>query len=307
MSERVSLRRILAPTDFSDCATGAVDYAKFLARRFGAAITLLHAASPRMTFEPLPLGELSFVEPFPDAHSRAAATLESHRAELLAEITDSSGLLVTGNPADAILTASRAIAADLIVMGTHGREGLSRAFLGSVAESVIQQSDRPVFTVRPIDDRPRTARIARILCPVNFSTVASKAYQHALFLASAFDAELTVLYLEEQGVEDHSAEMKRLREWVGDVPLTVKATLLVDRGQAAVQVNDYALRHDVDLIVMGVQHKRRDTVTVIGTTTARLTRHAPCPVLTVPGDLLEIAEPAREHKSLSPIRAIALQ
>jgi hypothetical protein len=49
-----------------------------------------------------------------------------------------------------------------------------------------------------------------------------------------------------------------------------------------------------DLIVMGAQHKRRDTVTVIGTTTATLTRHAPCPVLTVPGDLLVIEEPERD-------------
>jgi len=182
------------------------------------------------------------------------------------------------------------------VMGTHGREGLSRAFLGSVAESVIQQSDKPVLTVRPIDDRPRPAGIARILCPVNYSAVASRAYQHALFLASAFDAELTVLYLEERSVVDHSAEMKRLRDWVGDVPLTVRASLLVDRGEAAVQVNDYALRHAIDLIVMGVQHKRRDTVTVIGTTTDRLTRHAPCPVLTVPADSLVIEEPSREAR-----------
>src|SRR5688500_17287315 len=55
MTDRMSLSRILAPTDFSDCATGAVEYAKLLARRFGAAITLLHAASPRARFEPLPL------------------------------------------------------------------------------------------------------------------------------------------------------------------------------------------------------------------------------------------------------------
>jgi nucleotide-binding universal stress UspA family protein len=90
--------------------------------------------------------------------------------------------------------------------------------------------------------------------------------------------------------------MKRLREWVGNVPLTMRASLPVDHGEAAAQVNDYALRHGTDLIVMGVRHKRRDTVTVIGTTTATLTRHAPCPVLTVPGDLLVIDEAAREQE-----------
>jgi nucleotide-binding universal stress UspA family protein len=292
----MSVNRILAPTDFSDCATGAVEYAKVLARRFGAGITLLHATSPRATFEPLPLTGMSFAEPFADEETRAASALAAYRAGLLADFPESDGVLVMGSPAEAIVASSRSVGADIIVMGTHGREGLRRAFLGSVAESVIQQSDRPVLTVRPIEDRPRPAGIARILCPVNYSPVASRAYQHALFLASAFDAELTVLYLEEQGV-DHSGEMKRLREWVGDVPLTMRASLLVDHGEAAVQVNNYALWHRTDLIVMGVQHKRRDTVTVIGTTTATLTRHAPCPVLTVPGDLLVIEEPARAYES----------
>jgi nucleotide-binding universal stress UspA family protein len=296
MSDRMSLSRILAPTDFSACATGAVEYAKVLARRFGAGITLLHAAPPRPAFEPLPLTGMSFVDPFADEEARAASTLAAYRADVLADFPESEGVLATGSPEEAILANSRSAGSDMIVMGTHGREGLSRALLGSVAESVIQQSDKPVLTVRPIEDRPRPAGIARILCPVNYSAVASRAYQHALFLASAFDAELTVLYLEEEGVVDHSAEMKRLREWVGDVPLTVRASLLVDHGRAAVQVNDYAFRHGTDLIVMGVQHKRRDTITVIGTTTATLTRHAPCPVLTVPGDLLVMEEEERERE-----------
>ena len=293
MSDRVSLRRILAPTDFSDCATSAVEYAKLLARRFGAGITLLHAAPPPVTFEPLPL--TSFADSYAD-EEYAALALSAYRADVLAEFPDSEEVLVTGNPAEAIIASSNSVGADMIVMGTNGREGLSRAVLGSVAESVIHRSDRPVLTVRSTDNHPRPAGIARILCPVNYSTVASRAYQHALFLASAFEAELTVLYLEEQGVVDQSAEMKRLREWVGDVPLTMRASLLVDYGEAAVQVNDYALRHGTDLIVMGVQHKRRDTITVIGSTTATLTRHAPCPVLTVPGDLVVIDEPRRRNR-----------
>src|ERR1051325_10245410 len=298
MSDRMSLSRILAPTDFSDCATAAVEYAKVLARRFGAGIMLLHAVPPRATFEPLPLTGVSFAEQYGDEERHAISALAAYRADLLAEFPESGGVLTTGSPAEAIVARSRSAGVDIIVMGTHGREGLSRAFLGSVAESVIQQSDRPVLTVRPVGNRPHPGGIARILCPVNYSAVAARAYQHALFLASAFDAELTVLYLEERGVFDHSAEMKRLREWVGDVPLTVRASLLVEQGEAGAQVNDYALRHETDLIVMGVQHKRHDTITVIGTTTATLTRHAPCPVMTVPGDLLVIEEREREHASL---------
>ena len=295
MSGRHGIRRILSPTDFSDGALGAVEYAKLLARRFGADITLLHAAPPLTMFEPLPLGAITFVETLADESERAAAALETYRAEHLSEFSDSDAVLAKANPADAILNSSRSLNADIIVMGTHGREGLSRAFLGSVAETVIQQSNRPVLTVRPIASRPRSAQLLRILCPVNYSAVASRAYQHALLLASAFDAELTVLFLQEHDWADDTMELKRLRQWVGDVPLTVRATLLVERGEAAEQVNEYALAHGIDLIVMGVQHKRRDTITVIGSTTAKLTRHAPCPVLTVPADLLAIEEPMREH------------
>lgn len=292
MSERVDLNRILTPTDFSDCATGAVLYAKLLASRFGARLTLLHAAPPQPVFEPLPVSGISFFETIEEEQSRAASALESYGAEHLAEFPESDLVLATGGPADSILESSRSLDADIIVMGTHGREGLSRALLGSVAESVIQRSDRPVLTVRPIEHSSRWPRLARILCPVNYSAVAAKAYQHALFLASAFDAELTVLYLAEDAHIDDAIEAKRLRQWVGDVPLTVRATFLVDRGEAAAQVNDYALLHSIDLIVMGVKHTRRDTITVIGSTTATLTRQAPCPVLTVPGDMLAIEESA---------------
>jgi len=295
MNGRHRIRRILAPTDFSDGGSGAVEYAKLLARRFGAGITLLHAAPPPTTFEPLPLGAISFIESLAGESDRATAALESYRADHLSEFSTSDVLLATASPADAILSSSRSLDADIIVMGTHGREGLSQALLGSVAESVIQQSDRPVLTVRPIASRPRSATLARIVCPVNYSAVASRAYHHALFLASAFDAELTVLYLQEDDRADDAMELKRLRHWVGDVPLTVRATLLVERGEAATQVNDYALSHGIDLIVMGVQHKRRDTITVIGSTTAKLTRHVPCPVLTVPAGFLAIEEPLRTN------------
>ncbi|MFA6954923.1 MAG: universal stress protein [Thermoanaerobaculia bacterium] len=294
MSGNDGIRRILAPTDFSDSASSAVDYAKLLAKRFGAGITLLHAAPPVATFEPLPLEAIALVGTLADERDRASTALESYREKHLSEISETDVVLATASPAEAILSSSRALNADIIVMGTHGREGLSRALLGSVAESVIHQSDRPVLIVRPIATRPRSARFRRILCPVNYSAVASRAYDHALFLASAFDAELTVLYLQEYDWADDATELKRLRQWVGDVPLTVRATLLVDRGEAATQVNEYALAHEIDLIVIGVQHKRRDTVTVIGSTTAKLTRHAPCPVLTIPADLLPIEEPTRE-------------
>jgi nucleotide-binding universal stress UspA family protein len=164
--------------------------------------------------------------------------------------------------------------------------------LGSVAEQVIAESEVPVLTVR-CDEALRPAHFNRILCPVDYSNVSAKALRHAALMASAFEAELVILHLIERGDEgDMARELDRLRDWVGDVSLPVRARVLVHRGQAAGQVIDYAQRHEVDLIVLGAERKGRQTKSVLGSTTHRVTRHAPCPVLTVPA-----ASPDREVRA----------
>jgi nucleotide-binding universal stress UspA family protein len=142
-----------------------------------------------------------------------------------------------------------------------------------------------VLTVRRVEHRPESSKIERIVCPFNYSAVAMKAFRHAMLLASGLDAELTVLSLEETDWNgDLEGEATRLKDWISDIPLSIRATFLVRHGEAATQVNDFALHHGTDLIVMGAQKRRDGNTTVIGTTTEKLTRHAPCPVLTVPAD-----------------------
>ena len=284
------IKRIIAATDLEECATRALDHAKILARRFDAEITMVHAVPVYASVEPIPLGG-GYIAPDSDAEQQAAATaLREYQRTHLASETASAPVLEAGDPALAILATSRSREGDLVVMGTHARRGISRALLGSVAEQVIAESDIPVLTVR-LDNRPRAPRFRRILCPVNYNTVSAKALRHATLLASAFEAELVILHLVESAdSEDMARELGRLRDWVGDVTMPVGARVLVHRGQAAGQVIEYAQRHDVDLIVLGAERKGKETKSVLGSTTHRVTRHAPCPVLTVPAASIH-----REH------------
>ena len=139
------IKHILVATDYGESSDRAVEYAAYLANAFGAALTLLHS------FEVPALG-LDGAVPFPvdmitPIHEESRRNLATCLAELQREVPGARSILTSGNPSDAILEASKQQGVDLIVMGTHGRRGVSRALLGSVAERTVRCSQIPVLTV----------------------------------------------------------------------------------------------------------------------------------------------------------------
>jgi nucleotide-binding universal stress UspA family protein len=143
-------KTILVPTDFGDVAAAALDYAIELATAFDARIVLLHAFEiPAVGFPDAALGLTA------DLGSRI---LEGARAGLDGLLAERKGLRVPiqtrveqNDAWRAILDVAQRESVDLIVIGTHGRRGLPRALLGSVAEKVVRMSPIPVLTVRPAD------------------------------------------------------------------------------------------------------------------------------------------------------------
>jgi nucleotide-binding universal stress UspA family protein len=141
---------ILVATDFSESSTAAVDMAVALATSFNAELTLLHAweisVYPYMEYV---LGPPDLMR---DVEAAAARALEESLQTLKRRAPWAKSALRVGTPWRQILDAQRALRADLIVMGTHGRRGINHALLGSVAEKVVRFSEVPVLTVRPAAD-----------------------------------------------------------------------------------------------------------------------------------------------------------
>ncbi|HZQ46119.1 MAG TPA: universal stress protein [Verrucomicrobiae bacterium] len=144
----IHLRKILVPVDFSGESKRALQYAVGFARQFGASITLLHVVEP-MVYPP-DAGYGPMISQVPNIGSiRKAGTRLSALGkkqvgrELLAETA-----VLTGSPHHEITRAARALAIDLIVMGTHGYTGLNHALMGSTAERVVRHAPCPVFVVR---------------------------------------------------------------------------------------------------------------------------------------------------------------
>jgi len=242
------IRRILVPTDMSEFATLALEYALLFRKRFDSQITLLYAEE----FEFLLTAEYPVSYYFDNtaaARSHAHELLRNYARRHIDDMTGVRTLVLDSTPARAIVATADDANVDLIIMGTHGRHGLRGTLLGSVTERVLRETGRPLLTVLPNQFRGREVAIRRILCPVNYTAISDYALEYARSLEEAFGAELNVMNVPE--------------------------------GDAAEGVLKAAEAAQVDLIVLGAQHTRFSDATVIGTTTERITRFAKQPVLTV--------------------------
>jgi len=133
---------IVFPTDFSSASDAAMHYATSLARDAGAKLLIVHVEEPPLAYGG---GELYYGIPDPD---------RGDLTKMLDELTPSDPAvpyehrMLLGEPATEIVRLAEEQAADLIVMGTHGRTGLKRLLMGSVAEAVVRRSACPVLTFK---------------------------------------------------------------------------------------------------------------------------------------------------------------
>ena len=156
---------ILVPTDFSETADAALEYAAALAARLGASLHLLHVFADPYRGAP---GADLYAPVMPDLQERALADARADLVTRLAahQTTAHPGTcaLVSGLTAKQIAQYANDHAIGLIVMGTHGRRGVAHLLLGSVAEHVVRIAPCPVLTVRgnphPADTRTPATRVA---------------------------------------------------------------------------------------------------------------------------------------------------
>lgn len=150
----MDIKRILAPTDFSECARPALDYAIFLARRLGARVDVLNVWELPINVVPDWLVQVPGEPAQPVSalvRGGAALQLELLINELRVSFENVHGRLERGDPTETIARVAAHDKFDLIVMGTHGRTGLAHMWSGSVAEKVLRRAPCPVMSVRSPD------------------------------------------------------------------------------------------------------------------------------------------------------------
>ena len=151
-----ALKNILVATDFSDCSDAALSYGRALARQFGARLHVLHVVETVLADS---LGVYGYASVMPELQIELEESDRKRLEQLITEedrtmLKATTTLCSFDTPAHAIDDYARTEKIDLIVIGTHGRRGLSHLVLGSVAEKVVRTAPCPVLTVRQAEHAP---------------------------------------------------------------------------------------------------------------------------------------------------------
>jgi len=299
----LGFKHILIATDFSPASELATEYALGIARRYGSQLTLVHALSPEPR-EPIPMDS-------PRDLDGERFKAEQRMTELTEKVTKtgvSSRLRIErGRIWDVLSSLIQREDVDLLVLGTHGRGGIKKLALGSVAEEVLRRADCPVLTVGPKVADAASADFRRILFATDFGPASAKALPYALSLAEGQGGKVVIVHMirpmpaiatayapagcaAEDLIEWETTakqdSLKKLKKLVPpETKLVVPPEYVIRTDFLPEGILNAAAEHEVDLIVMGANRAQsaRAISHIPWAVTYHVIREARCPVLTLRG------------------------
>lgn len=285
----IQLKNIVFATDFSPAASAALPFAGSIAREFGANLFAVHAKTPENYALPA-------TEVWPIANEQLEKETEALKQVLHEYYSSipSEVFTVEGGVISVIDAIAKEKNADLIVLGTNGRRGIGKFFLGSVAEEILRKAPCPVLTVGPhvATDAFKQTKFRKILYATDFSEGTPAAVAFTVGIAEEYDARLVLMHVIELPktgdlVRPHELEagaMDRLNSFVPcESALAHKPKAVVVHGAPADKILEVAQKEGADLIVLGVRKAKgylRATHLPAAVAHQVISR-ATCPVLTV--------------------------
>lgn len=271
--------RILIAVDGSDCALRGARVGFELAAAAGAAVDVVHVASPKEDDEHATV----VLDQVADLAAEADPTVELHALE--------------GAPAEVILSHAAERGADLIVVGRQGRDGIGERLLGSVAHRVLRKADLPVVTV---PEGAGAVDVERVLATTDGSDAAEWAAPYGAAIATQHGAKLhvcNVVDIEREagpfsagGVRDEVVEryeqrgeeaVDRFVDRVHDAEPDLGCQTAVVRGRPHAGIQSYVDEHDIDLVVMSSVGKSSVVGQLLGSVADRVLRVVDVPVVVV--------------------------
>lgn len=281
-----AVKSILFASDFSFASDAAASFVRMLASAYGSTVYAVNV---------LPYNEAGDWDDaawrWQFARVNLQTFMENHRLRQFPHRI----LIGTGEVAERLTRFARDLSADLVVVGTHGRTGVNKFVIGSIAEQVIRTSTAPVMTVGP-HVKPRTDATAgfhRVLVATDFTASCARALNCAAAIAEDNGARLLVVHaVDEVGlaiagyVEEVLPQAeRRVRKWVKAqiTTLGVPWVAVARFGHAADVILQAGTEHNADLIVMGARRSEHPSLVAhsIAATAYKVVATANCPVLTV--------------------------
>jgi nucleotide-binding universal stress UspA family protein len=278
-------KKILVATDFSELGRAAVVTALELAKALDAQVDVLHA------FTMLGMA---------DSGGYTAAQLQQFETNARADLSQAAdaigragrlgeSLLAPGEPSQQILRAAESHKADLIVLGSRGRRGLSRMVLGSTAEHVLRKAHVPVLVIK----EPNTRPLATIGVAVDLGEDSTRVVATSFELASALGAKVHLLHAYAPvvvpneygaGTIPYESLHEKAREALRDLASPYEHSpamgkCVVQLGDPTTVILELTEQLKLDLVVLGTQAKQGFTRLVAGSVAESVLRQSPAPVL----------------------------
>jgi nucleotide-binding universal stress UspA family protein len=300
----VAIQNVLFATDFSEASEAALPYAAAFSESFGSQLHLTHVLPDVKFLRPGAPDPAVFGPIYEDAHSNVQDKMR--RLSKRMKAVPHQVCVRHGEISRVVSDMVRELEIDLVIAGTHGRTGLGRLIMGSVAEEILRQAPCPVLTVGPNvigasvrnlghferNSNPAAADIRDVLYATDFRQHSNSAAVLAASLADGFHARFGMLHV----VEDYGdrlsedpgpveGSLKKLRDLLpADLDLENEPEFLAQFGVAAESILQTAAERETDLIVLGARpaNGHLKAVTHLGAAVAhRIIVGANCPVLTV--------------------------
>jgi nucleotide-binding universal stress UspA family protein len=302
----ISVQTILFATDFSEASESARNYALGLARFYGSKLITAHVMS-RQPHQLVPPESAPFISD--QLENIAKDEMQQWSSRLTAAGLFHEEALPSGDVAECLSDLIGSKQVDLLVLGTHGRTGIGKLLIGSVAEEMVRQVKCPVLVVGPRVLIRRFDRLSsergglefainwkRILFATDFSPASLASATKVMSLAEEHDSELSLLHVVPAGqpekeensnvVSGTTYYARRLQKLVPqDHNLKKRPRFLVEHGDVAEVIVTSAARRLADLIVLGARSAEHHLLSATHFPTSvahRVMAHADCPVLLLP-------------------------
>lgn len=297
---RMQFNRIICATDFSDFSNRTVNYGIALAREFEAKLYVCHVIDLSSVaiygeFQLDPVGLQNRI--MEDAREQLEELIGQQHKEW-------EPLITVGHTADEIARIVEEKNIDLVITATRGRSGFKRLILGSVTERLMRTLRCPLLVVHSPDKEfistdDHEVNINRILVGCDFSPDSSLAFEYGLSLAQEFESELHLAHVIESAAyqelqktdtpveteiqqEIHGHLIQKLQDMVPEEARNwCKPQTSLIEGRSYEELVKYAEQHDIGMIVLGARGLGLVKSLLLGSTTDRVIRRAPCPILSV--------------------------
>jgi nucleotide-binding universal stress UspA family protein len=292
----IQIKRIAVLTDLESDSEKILHYATSLARWYGSELLLVHACPPEyyaaIPPEPLPMWPASGLSPREDAEQKVKALTDKLN---LKDLT--SRVLIRETNVSHILGEMDEYHPSVVVLATHGRKGIEKWLVGSVAEEVFRRVHWPVLILGPDCVPPESAlqtQFERVLYATDLLAVSLTALHYASGISHDHEAQLIALYVEPDATQGFSFDQviaqQRLEDWLQDNIDGMSEALagvhcMVDFGKPEVKIAEVAAQQQADLVILGARGLGAISGAAshfIGGTAYEVSCASKCPVLIVP-------------------------